>query len=311
MPISSQLASRLVKLQNPSVGSDELLLYRFYYQMYLLRKVEELLQNLRVKGLLWSSLEISVGQETSDIGVINALDSSRDTIFSNQRAHGQFVIYTDDIAGLLIELTGVTVRDGAGTAGSEHLRKFNVYTNGNHAGIVTNAVGAALASKLRGTGAITAAFLNAAKAGQAAIRESFDIASLWSLPILFVVEDAGCSDEPSGRFEFTSPVIQADDVFKVYAFACAAVAYVRSNQRPFVLSLVGQTPGLFRPENGCGAPSEWSLTGEREDPLWKMGQQLPPSARQPIEAFVEERVQKAVKMAANAQRQSQEQWMTN
>ena len=264
----------LTSTSEPSVALNELRLYRFYYQMYLIRRVEETLLDLETQDLLAGSVQTAIGQEARDVGVINALDNMRDIIFANHSAHGQFIAYTDDILGLIAEIMGKEIGISGGVGGSQHLHKFNMYTSGMQSGIVLNAVGAALAAKLKGTGAISVVF--------GTIYESFNIASLWSLPILFVLRDENYFSNRDDKSEFVSRTIVADDVFKVYAFASAAVAYVRGNQSPFLLNLP------YFPQ---------------KDALRKISQQLTAQVRQPIEAFVEERVEDAVVTATRARPQ--------
>lgn len=266
----------------PSVALEQLRLFRFYYQMYLIRRVEETLLELQSHGLLAGKVETAIGQEARDVGVINALDAVRDMIFANHSVHGEFIAYTDDILGLIAEVMGREIGVSRGVGGSQHLHKFNMYTSGMQSGIVLNAVGAALAAKLKETGAISVVFLNDGRAGLGTIYESFNIATLWSLPILFVLRDEHYFDGQGENTEFVSRTVEADDVFKVYAFASAAVTYVRNNQSPFLLNL--------------------PLSHEK-DPLCKISQQLPAQVREPIEAFVEERLEKAVERAARAQPQ--------
>lgn len=295
---SQNLASTIA----PSVALDDLRLFRFYYQMYLIRRVEETLLRMQTQGLLAGSVQTAIGQEARDVGVINALDSMHDIIFANHSAHGQFIAYTDDILGLIAEVMGKEIGISGGVGGDQHLHKFNMYTSGMQSGIVFNAVGAALAAKLKNTGAISVVFLNDSKMGLGTIYESFNIASLWSLPILFILQDGSCSDEQADSSEFLSRTVEADDVFKVYAFASAAVAYVRSNQSPFLLNLPWKPPGGIGIEDAV-RPAADGHSSNYKDALCKIAQQLPAQARQPIEAFVEERVQKAVATATRAQPQ--------
>ena len=286
-----------------SPALDELRLFQFYYQMYLIRRVEETLVRLKSHGLLAGSVQTAIGQEARDVGVISALDNTRDIIFANHSAHGQFIAYTDDILGLIAEVMGKEIGISGGVGGDQHLHKFNMYTSDMQSGIVLNAVGAALAAKLKATGAISVVFLNDSRVSLSAISESFNIASLWSLPLLFILQDRSYLDQRTERFELISHTVEADDVFKVYAFASAAVAYVRTNQSPFLLNLPWQRPESAIMRGGTQPAGGGNHHSKSEDALCRIAQQLPAQTRQPIEDFVEERVQKAVAVATRAQPQ--------
>ena len=88
-----------------------------------------------------------------------------------------------------------------GIGGTQHLHSGNLYTNGVQGGIVPNAVGAALAEKLKGTGAIVAVFLGDGTLGQGTVYESLNLAALWSLPVLFVLEDNQYAQSTHRRLE--------------------------------------------------------------------------------------------------------------
>lgn len=293
-------------------GADQSLGHRFYYQMYLIRRVEQQLLDLYAQGLLSGTVHTSLGQEACDVGVVNALNLEQDIIFSNHRAHGQFIAYTGDIIGLIGEIMGRVNGVSGGVGGSQHLHKLNMYTNGVQGGIVPNAVGAALAAKLKGTGAISVVFLGDGTMGQGIVYESFNLASLWSLPVLFVLEDNGIAQSTSKDLEHAgdlatrsesfavkSRAVRADDVFKVYAFALAAVAYVRQKQAPFFLVL--RTDRLGPHSKGDDTrPAEEIAVYHQRDPLRKLSAYLGEDQRLSIEAAVESRVAEAVEIVKSA-----------
>lgn len=286
--------------------------YRFYYQMYLIRRVEEQLLDLYTKGLVAGPIHPSIGQEACDVGVINALNRDDDIIFSNHDARGQFIAYTDDVTGLIAEIMGRRTGVCGGLGGSRYLHKFNMFSNGMQGGIVSNAVGAAMAAKLKGSGAITIVFLNQRAMSQGIVYESFNVAALWSLPVLFVLADnniahgAKRAAEHGGdlgswadSFTLNTRALQADSVLKVYAFSRTAIAYVRRHQSPFFLVLHGDH--LVRAGKGDDrpGPKQVEVTGER-DPLQKLARELTDDERQLLEGAVEKRVYEAVEMAKNS-----------
>ncbi len=171
-------------------------------------------------------------------------------IFSSHRAHGHFLVYCDDVVGLVAELLGRKTGVCGGVGGTQHLHKGNLYTNGVQGGIVPNAVGAALAEQQKGSGAIVCVFLGDGTMGEGVVYESMNLASLWSLPVLFVLEDNQYAQSTHRRLEHAGDLatrpesfqierleIEADDVFAVFSAASAAVHTVRATGRPFFLKL--------------------------------------------------------------------------
>ena len=130
------------------------LLSHFYAQMFLIRTVEQRLLDLYAEGLLFGTVHTSIGQEAGDVGVMNGVDRAKDVSFSNHRAHGQFLLYSDDVYGLIAEVMGKKTGVCRGIGGSQHLHWRNLFTNGIQGGIVPNAVGAALGEKLKQSGAM-------------------------------------------------------------------------------------------------------------------------------------------------------------
>jgi TPP-dependent pyruvate/acetoin dehydrogenase alpha subunit len=288
--------------------------------MYLVRIVEQQLLDLYSQGMLFGTVHTSIGQEACDVGIINALDISKDIIFSNHRAHGQFLAYCGDVPGLISEIMGKRTGVCGGIGGSQHLHKFNLYTNGIQGGIVPNAVGAALAEKMNRTGAVTVVFLGDGTMGQGTVYESFNSASLWSLPVLFVLEDngiaqstpktlehAGSLSSRASSFEIDWAEVLADDVFRVYSAASQAVDFVRFQQRPFFLSLITQRLGPHSKGDDTRSVEEIRRIREN-DPLIRLAGQIPERIRVEIEQTTSAQVEEAVRQAKEAEAQTLEEF---
>jgi acetoin:2,6-dichlorophenolindophenol oxidoreductase subunit alpha len=127
--------------------------------MFRIRTMEQTFLDLFSGGLLTGTVHTSLGQEACAVGVMNALDATHDVIFSTHRAHGHFVAYCDDVDGLVADVMGRSTGICGGIGGTQNLHKRNMYTGGIQGGIVPCAVGAALAEKLRRSGAICVVFL--------------------------------------------------------------------------------------------------------------------------------------------------------
>ena len=154
----------------------------------LIRRTEQKLLDLFNEGLLFGTVHTCIGQEFVGVAVAQALGPS-DSVFSNHRGHGHYLSRFGDVEGLVAEVMGKSTGVCAGRGGSQHLQRDSYYSNGIQGGIVPVATGLAFAHKQQGTGGIAAVFLGDGTLGQGAVYESFNIASKWSLPILFVCEN--------------------------------------------------------------------------------------------------------------------------
>ncbi len=174
--------------------TDDLQLYR---TMLLIRRFEERLLDEFSAGRLVGTTHAYIGQEANAAGIFSEL-SPEDVIFSNHRCHGHFLAYGGDLYRLAAELMGKATGLVGGRGGSQHIHWKNFYSNGIQGGIVPVATGMALAEKASGSGNIVAVFLGDGTLGEGVVYESLNIASLWSLPILFVVEN--------NRYAQTTPI---------------------------------------------------------------------------------------------------------
>jgi len=213
-----------------------------------IRRFEQLLLDQFALGRVSGTTHTCIGQEITAVGVTAALDRARDCIFSNHRGHGHFLAYCGEIFLLLAEIFGRPDGVCGGRGGSQHLHLRNFYSNGILGGTVGNAVGAALAEKRRGTGAVTCAWLGDGAFGEGIVYEALNMASLWRLPIVFAVEANGIAQTTptdlqlagsmSGRFAaFGIPVTEISglDVEEAVAAAARAVDATRAEQRPHAL----------------------------------------------------------------------------
>lgn len=291
---------------------------QFYAQMTLIRQTEQAFFDLYARGLMAGTVHTSIGQEACAVGVVAALDRARDVVFSSHRAHGHFLAYCDDVEGLVAELLGRRTGIVGGVGGTQHLHIRNLYTNGIQGGIVPNAVGAALAEKLDGSGAIVTVFLGDGTMGEGVVYESMNLASLWQLPVLFVLEDNHYAQstpkhlEHAGRLadrprafgiathDLTGgsahTMADALDVVEVYAAACTAATYVREHRAPYFLAL--PTYRLVPHSKGDDTRQRDELAAAwSRDPLARIGCRLDPSERAQLDAAAAERVQKAIDAA--------------
>ncbi len=224
--------------------------YDLTRQMLLIRRVEESLLELFSKGLLRGTVHTCIGQEACAVGVVNALDKKKDILFSNHRGHGHYLAYSNDVYGLIAEVMGR--KDGVclGIGGSQHLHKNNYYSNGIQGAGVPIVAGMALAEKLKKSGAIAVAFIGDGTFGEGIIYETFNIASLWNLPVLIVVEHnkyaqstpshmqhIGSFEERANAFQIETKVIDGMELETVHSSAIELVNKVRETSKPKMLIL--------------------------------------------------------------------------
>ena len=217
-----------------------------YKKMVLIRKFEELLLDLFSKGKLFGTTHTYVGQEAIAVSVMAHLNDA-DVVFSSHRCHGHFLAKEDDPEGLLAEIMGRKNGVCGGRGGSQHLHKNNFYSNGIQGGTVANALGMAFAEKYNQTGNIVVVFMGDGTWGEGISYEALNMASLWSVPLLVVVENnryaqstpvelnlAGSILQRVQAFDIEADEVESNDVAVLYPKFEEAVTFVREKQKPFV-----------------------------------------------------------------------------
>ena len=169
----------------PLISLTSASIYRFGH---LIRLTESLLLKLFSEGLLSGTTHTCLGQELCQMSVVRALDQPHDQILSNHRNHGHFLTYTGNFLGLIAEIMGRKAGVCGGIGGSQHLAFRNFHSNGVQGGMTAIGVGQALARRMRGQDGITAIIVGDGTLGQGLLYESMNLASIWRLSVLFVVE---------------------------------------------------------------------------------------------------------------------------
>lgn len=213
-----------------------------YKTMLLIRRFEERALAEFSTGKLFGTTHAYIGQEADAAGIFSAADPG-DVVFSNHRCHGHFLAYGGEPYPLAAELMGRATGLVGGRGGSQHIHWRNFYSNGIQGGIVPVAAGMALAEKAQGTGQIAIVFLGDGTLGEGTVYETLNLASLWSLPALFVVEnnryaqttpiETGLAGSIAKRFEaFGIGTWERDttDVLEIKTAAAEAVAAVRAGR---------------------------------------------------------------------------------
>ncbi len=226
----------------------------FYEQMLLIRRFEEKAGQLYGLGLIGGFCHLYIGQEAVAIGLQSALDGDKDSVITGYRDHGHMLAYGIDPKVIMAELTGREAGISRGKGGSMHMFSTEHKFYGGH-GIVGAQValggGLALAHQYNDDGGICLAYFGDGAANQGQVYETFNMAALWNLPIVFVVEDnqyaMGTSTKRSSaetRFyrrgtSFRIPGMEVNgmDVLEVRAAAEVAFKHVRSGKGPVLMEL--------------------------------------------------------------------------
>jgi TPP-dependent pyruvate/acetoin dehydrogenase alpha subunit len=287
-------------------------LERLYARMVFIRRFEETLLDLFSAGKLVGTTHTYIGQEANAVGVIGHLERERDVVFSNHRCHGHYLAFTDDAVGLLAEVMGRSTGVCGGKGGSQHLCNGNFYSNGVQGSIVPVSTGIAVAEKQRGTGAVTTVFIGDGTLGQGAVYECLNLASLWQLPLLVVVENnhyaqttpfhlavAGDVKARAEAFGIAAEELDTTDVEEIVAAAGRAVAHVRETGSPFYLVLNTYRFSPHSKGDDHRDPHEIASRRER-DPLLVAGERLAADVRSEIETACEARLATVVAEAEAA-----------
>ncbi|MDG2002293.1 MAG: pyruvate dehydrogenase (acetyl-transferring) E1 component subunit alpha [Novosphingobium sp.] len=233
-------------------SKEELL--ELYEQMLLIRRFEEKAGQLYGLGLIGGFCHLYIGQEAVAVGLQSALTEGKDSVITGYRDHGHMLAYGIDPKVIMAELTGREVGISRGKGGSMHMFSTEHGFYGGH-GIVGAQVslgtGLAFAQKYRDDGGVTLAYFGDGAANQGQVYESFNMASLWKLPIVFVIENnqyaMGTAVKRSSAethfyrrgtaFRIPGMDVNGMDVLEVRQAAEVALAHVREGNGPVLMEL--------------------------------------------------------------------------
>ncbi len=184
------LQEALEKEKRFKPSEDQLM--HFYEQMLLIRRFEEKAGQLYGLGLIGGFCHLYIGQEAVAIGLQSALDNDRDSVITGYRDHGHMLAYGIDPKVIMAELTGRAAGISKGKGGSMHMFSTEHKFYGGH-GIVGAQValggGLAFAHQYNEDGGLCLAYFGDGAANQGQVYETMNMAALWNLPIVFVVEN--------------------------------------------------------------------------------------------------------------------------
>jgi len=172
----------------PKIGLDDLSMYTFGH---FIRSTELLLLDLFARGLLSGTTHTCLGQELCQMSVVRALTDPDDVVLSNHRNHGHFLTYSGEALGLVAEIMGRQAGICGGYGGSQHLHYRNFHSHGVQAGLTAVGSGLGLSLKRRGSRGVVAIMVGDGTLGEGLLYESMNLAAVWGLTVLFVVENNG------------------------------------------------------------------------------------------------------------------------
>ncbi len=236
----------------PYAASTEELV-RFYKDMLLIRRFEEKAGQLYGLGLIGGFCHLYIGQEAVAVGLQSAL-SDKDSVITGYRDHGHMLLCGIPPQDVMAELTGRQAGISKGKGGSMHMFSVEHKFYGGH-GIVGAQVslgtGLAFSHKYTEDGGVCLAYFGDGASNQGQVYESFNMAELWKLPIIYVIENnqyamgtsvnrSSAEDQLYRRGEsFRIPGIQVDgmDVLACRGAAEEALAWVRAGKGPIILEM--------------------------------------------------------------------------
>ena len=248
---ASALRERPPEPQRYVATGDELL--GLYREMLLIRRFEERAGQMYGMGLIGGFCHLYIGQEAVVTGMQAALKPT-DSVITGYRDHGHMLAAGIDPKIVMAELTGRAAGISKGKGGSMHMFSVEHGFYGGH-GIVAAQVplgtGLGFAHKYKGDGGVAVTYFGDGASNQGQVYESFNMAELWKLPVIYVIENnqyamgtsvnrSSSEDQLFRRGEsFRVPGLQVDgmDVLAVRGAAQTAVDWVRGGKGPVLLEM--------------------------------------------------------------------------
>lgn len=298
-------------------------LLEMYRTMVLIREAEEALIRLFSQNRMPGFIHSYIGEEATAVGVCAALRSD-DYITSTHRGHGHILAKGGDLNLFFAELYGKEAGYCKGKGGSMHVADLDLGilgANGIVGGGIAIAAGAALASKMQGLDRVAVSFMGDGASDIGNFHESLNLASLWDVPVVFVVENNGYADfiaqrdhqkiekisDRGAAYSMPGLTVDGNDVQAVNAAAADAVARARRGGGPTLIECVtyrwrGHYEGDPQPYRTEDEVTAW----KQRDPLLLAERRLRERglldnvARDAIHDEVRSRIQRAVDFAEAA-----------
>ena len=238
---------------NTSANTSKEELLSFYREMLLIRRFEEKAGQLYGMGLIGGFCHLYIGQEAVVVG-LEAIAKKGDKRITSYRDHGHMLACGMDPKGVMAELTGRAGGYSHGKGGSMHMFSSEQHFYGGN-GIVGAQVpigtGLAFADKYRGNDNVTFTYFGDGAANQGQVYESFNMAELWQLPVVYVIENnqyamgtslrrASSTPELYTRgaaFNIPGEAVDGMDVLAVKEAGARATEFCRAGKGPYILEM--------------------------------------------------------------------------
>ncbi|MFT6072533.1 MAG: pyruvate dehydrogenase E1 component alpha subunit [Alphaproteobacteria bacterium] len=243
----------MTKKRSTSNLSKEQLL-KFYEDMLLIRRFEEKAGQLYGMRLIGGFCHLYIGQEAVVVGMQGCIREGEDQVITAYRDHGHMLACGMQARGVMAELTGRIGGYSRGKGGSMHMFSKEKAFYGGH-GIVGAQVslgtGLGFANQYRGNDLVSLTYMGDGAANQGQVYESFNMAALWKLPVVYVIENnryaMGTSVERASKvtelykrgesFGIPGEPVDGMDVKAVYEAGVRAVEHCRSGKGPYILEM--------------------------------------------------------------------------
>ncbi|WP_297104721.1 pyruvate dehydrogenase (acetyl-transferring) E1 component subunit alpha [uncultured Devosia sp.] len=226
-----------------------------FREMLLIRRFEEKAGQMYGMGLIGGFCHLYIGQEAVVTGITMASEKGKDAQITGYRDHGHMLVMGLDPKGVMAELTGRQGGLSKGKGGSMHMfsNEHRFYGGNGIVGAQASlGTGLAFASKYTGDGSVSITYFGDGAANQGQVYESFNMAKLWNLPVVYVIENnkyamgtsieraAATTDFSQRGLSFNIPGEQVDgmDVRMVYDAAQRAIEHARSGKGPYILEML-------------------------------------------------------------------------
>lgn len=200
-----------------------------------IRHFERKLLDLFEEGRINGTTHTCIGQEYIPVA-LRALLRLSDFVFSNHRGHGHYLARYQDARGLLAEIMG---RDGAvcgGVGGSQHILRDRYLSTGVQGQSLPVATGVALALKRSATGSLACAYVGDGTWGEGSTYEALNMARLWRLPLVVVVENNGIAQSTPTETQMAGTIAGRCEAFDVWhhRIASADINLIRDEADPLI-----------------------------------------------------------------------------
>ena len=233
------------------MGLSKLKMMGMLKTMLRVRYFEEILNKLAAEGKTYGFVHLYIGEEAIATGVCAALNDS-DFITSTHRGHGHVIARGGKLDLMMAEVFQKSTGYCQGKGGSMHISDFDlgiIGANGIVGAGAPLAVGAALAAQYKETGNVAVCFFGDGASNQGIVHEALNLAAIWKLPVIFVIENNGytettrqldhlnityVSDRAAG-YNMPAVIVDGNDVMAVFKAASAAVAKARRGKGPAMI----------------------------------------------------------------------------